>query len=120
MNDHEANQTGSRWHTFILPGESPEAYVAQHECRDEHVPDGWNPLADLYRRYVQIRDSLSGRAAIEPDFFRMFHRQPDTYFGILSKQAYQPFSGEDQLAGMQWLWWTYWIFFRKNIRSGIV
>jgi hypothetical protein len=96
MSDSRPDITPSRWHTYMLPGETPEAYVAQYVCQDEHVPDGWNPLADLYCRYVQIRDSLSGRAAIEPDFFRMFHRQPDTYFGILSKQATTVVGDDDQ------------------------
>ncbi|HCE45536.1 MAG TPA: hypothetical protein DET40_18505 [Lentisphaeria bacterium] len=89
------------WHTFILPGETPEEYFKEHWEYDKEHDIKFNPLEEPYRKYKRIRDSLEGgRGYVDSDFFRIFHRNGDSYFSLQGKLPVAGKENEYEMKGL--------------------
>lgn len=71
--------------TYLHPGMTPEEFYS--EFNEDYKGMRTNIYDKLYGRFDKIRDCLEGGCGYpDGDFFRIFHRRPNSYLGLLCKK----------------------------------
>jgi hypothetical protein len=71
----------------ILPYESPEEYFKNYETYDKRHYCYMNPFEHIYREYRELCEILEDGSEITPEYFKIFHRHPESYIGLISKSC---------------------------------
>lgn len=75
-------------HSFIPLGLTPEEYYKEHEDYEPVHALHYNPLDEVYGKYCRIKDALEGGSWVNADFFRIFHRMPESFFSFHGKRPH--------------------------------